>query len=97
MMIYIKKSGYLQKECGEYIYLNGTKVYSQQELHHNDRLIFGTNTAFLVKIPGENMIEQEVPMELDWEFAQKELMSKLEKNKKLEFEQYEQAKSQEGG
>ena len=43
------------------------------------------------------MIEQEVPMELDWEFAQKELMSKLEKNKKLEFEQYEQAKSQEGG
>lgn len=35
-------------------------------------------------------------MELDWDFAQKELMSKLEKNKKLEFEEFEKAKSQEG-
>jgi len=48
------------------------------ELHHNDRLIFGT------------------PQELNWDFAQKELMNKLEKNKKLEFAEYEKAKSQEG-
>ena len=67
------------------------------ELHHNDRLIFGTNTVFLVKLPGkEEQGEQDLPMELDWDFAQKELMSKLEKNKKLEFEEYEKAKSQEG-
>ena len=67
------------------------------ELHHNDRLIFGTNTVFLVKIQGkEEQGEQDLPMELDWDFAQKELMSKLEKNKKLEFEEFEKAKSQEG-
>lgn len=60
-------------------------------------MIFGTNTVFLVKIPGkEDIGEQDLPIELDWDFAQKELMSKLEKNKKLEFEEYEKAKSQEG-
>jgi hypothetical protein len=53
--------------------------------------------VFLVKIAGkEEQGEQDLPMELDWEFAQKELMSKLEKNKKLEFEEFEKAKSQEG-
>lgn len=72
-------------------------MFSSLELHHNDRLIFGTNNVFLVKIPGkEDQCDQDLPSELDWDFAQKELMSKLEKNKKLEFEEYEKAKSQEG-
>lgn len=66
------------------------------ELNHNDRLIFGTNNVFLVKIPGKEEPEHDLPAELDWDFVQKELMSKLEKNKKLEFEEYEKAKSQEG-
>ena len=42
-----------------------------------------------MKIQGkEEQGEQDLPMELDWDFAQKELMSKLEKNKKLEFEEF---------
>ena len=54
------------KECCEFIFLNGSPITGTTTLSHNDRLIFGTTTTFLVQIPGE-AIEQ--GPEIDWEFA----------------------------
>ena len=67
------------------------------ELKHNDRLIFGTNTIYLVKIP--NKIEHadpDLPVEIDWEFAQKELLSKIEKSRKHEYDELEKIRQTEG-
>jgi len=35
-------------ECGEFIFVNGTQIFEKIKLNHNDRLIFGTTTTFLV-------------------------------------------------
>lgn len=66
-------------------------------MKHNDRLIFGTNSIYLVKIPDQaENVDSELPNELDWEFAQKELLSNIEKTKKIEFEHLEKIRELEG-
>lgn len=66
-------------------------------MKHNDRLIFGTNSIYLVKIPDQaENTDSELPSELDWEFAQKELLSNIEKTKKIEFEHLEKMRELQG-
>jgi hypothetical protein len=59
-------------------------------LNHNDRIVFGTSSIFLVKIPSKAMETSGEPIEYDWEYAQKELMAKVNKEKNGRFEQSEQ-------
>ena len=40
-----------KSDLNDFIYLNGELILSKTEIFHNDRLILGTNTHFLVKIP----------------------------------------------
>lgn len=56
--------------CSEYLYVNGQKVFEKVRLGHLDRIIIGTSTVFLFKIPGEenNLIESNI----DYEFAMQE-------------------------
>ena len=44
-----KVSDFFQKENGEYIFVNGDKCFEKTPLKHNDRIIFGTNTIFVLK------------------------------------------------
>lgn len=58
-----------------------------------DRIVFGTNSTFLVIIPnGKQRGGEVLPKEIDWEFAQEEISKKSEKlinknahNKELEL------------
>ena len=73
--------------------MNGDKTFMRKELFHNDRIIFGTNSIFLIKIPYMAITYSE-GVEIDWEFAQKEVMSKENKiihmeNERLEIERIE--------
>ena len=72
-----------QENIKNYLHLNGNKVDQRVELKHNDRVIIGTQGAFLIKIPG-TAPRPDTPEEynIDWEFAQKELTNELEKFKK---------------
>ena len=80
------------EECAEYIFLNGERFSSRKNLYHNDRIIFGTNSIFLFKNPGK---EKESPNtnlnenDIDWEFAQKELVDTMNKLKKIQIEHSE--------
>lgn len=57
-------------ECGNYMFINGEKVYEKQELFNQDRIILGTNSTFLLIIPNAKSREGiEIPAEIDWEFA----------------------------
>jgi len=79
------------RECGEQLYVNGQKIYEKKELNHNDRIIIGTNSTFLLKLPGH---EDESPNadklrdeQLDWEFAQSELIALMDEEKKLKLDE----------
>lgn len=70
------------------------------ELAHNDRIIIGTNTTFLVKYPGN---EDESPnanrindTEVDWEFAQTELVEALNKDSKIKLDEGDKEREIEG-
>lgn len=69
------------------MFVNGDKVYDTVELQNQDRLIFGTNSTFLVVIPGGEPRHDKLPNVVDWEFAQEELNSKYDKRKKEEEEE----------
>jgi hypothetical protein len=57
-------------------------------LYNKDRIIFGTNSTFLLNIPeGEVRPDNEAIGEIDWEFCQNEMSSKNNKLKKDEEEQ----------
>ncbi|KAL4504232.1 hypothetical protein ABPG72_021070 [Tetrahymena utriculariae] len=69
-----------EESCSEYIHLNGERVNKQIELYHMDRIVFGTNSTFLVIIPNGKQRDGDVlPKEIDWEFAQEEISKKSEK------------------
>ncbi len=57
--------------------VNGEKVFEEKELFHNDRLILGTNSFFLLKYPGAELLSPNKTKgeEFDWEFAQAELVA----------------------
>ncbi|CAD8078169.1 unnamed protein product [Paramecium primaurelia] len=67
------------KECGDFIFVNGSPITGPTLLHHNDRIIFGTTTTFLVQIPGSEQVEQ--GPEIDWELAQQEMQKKEEEKR----------------
>lgn len=65
----------ISNESSEFLFVNGIKVLSEQELFHNDRVIFGKSSAFLLQIPGGPTRNNEVIPEITWEFAQTELIN----------------------
>ena len=82
-----------ESEAIKYIYINGQKLKSQdgQILKNKDRIIFGTNTImiFMEKSDGKDIFE------IDWECAQTEFQTELEKQKKVEEEENEKKKKEE--
>mmetsp|Transcript_46333 Transcript_46333/g.79913 ORF Transcript_46333/g.79913 Transcript_46333/m.79913 type:complete len:1029 (-) Transcript_46333:99-3185(-) len=60
------------------VLVNGKAVQAncEQELHHNDRLAFGTNIIFKVSVPAERT-DQEDDTLIDYEFAMKEINNDL--------------------
>jgi flagellar biosynthesis GTPase FlhF len=75
------------EECGEYIYCNGAKVFEERELFNNDRIIFGTNSTFIFKNPGFESEEQVKDSDIDWEYAQTELVDTMNKEKKINLDE----------
>jgi hypothetical protein len=80
------------EECAEYIYLNGERLLQKKQIFHHDRLIIGTNSIFLFKYPGRETESPNATVDendIDWEFAQKEISSTMNKLKKMQNEQSE--------
>ncbi|EGR27406.1 kinesin motor domain protein [Ichthyophthirius multifiliis] len=77
--------------CQDYIHVNGNKVGEKIRLFNNDRIIFGTNSTFLIIIPGEQDRNNGkiIPKDIDWEFAQDEISKNIELNNNQEQQQYE--------
>ncbi len=44
-------------------------MFEKIKLMHNDRVIFGTNSTFLVKFPGKQARDPGLPEDIDFEFA----------------------------
>lgn len=73
-------------------------------MHDKDRLIFGGTACFKVKIPQEEaeiygMNEKESKKdfdEIDWEYFQKELMAKVDSEKKKKEEIVEKEREKQG-
>jgi hypothetical protein len=42
----------MEQECGDYLFVNGEKCFEAKEIFHLDRIIFGTESAFLLVVPG---------------------------------------------
>ena len=59
--------------------MNGEKCFKKQEVFHLDRIIFGTGSAFVLKVPDGKPRSDNLPAEIDWEFAQEEITSKVDK------------------
>lgn len=61
----------VERECGEYLILNGDKVFEKCQLYNQDRLILGSNSAFLIIIPNGDVRPgfENLPKAIDWEFA----------------------------
>lgn len=57
-----------QDDVCDYLFLNGKKVSQEVEIKMNDRIVIGTNSAFVVKLPGE-LPRSGTPDEIDWEFT----------------------------
>lgn len=81
------------KDAKNYIYLNGKKMESDEGvvLHSKDRIIFGTNTTlmFLSQSDGKDLYE------VDWESAQMELQTEIDRQQKAEKEENERKKAEE--
>ena len=82
------------------MYINGQKVHHATELFHNDRIIIGTNAIFLMKYPGKEDISPNLQKvkenDLDWEFAQAELIDTMDREKKIRLEELEKSRKREG-
>lgn len=68
-------------------FINGQLVGESTRLFHEDRLVLGSNSTFLILLPGEERrIGPDIPGEIDWEFAQEEMYKhkKAEQNEKEE-------------
>lgn len=68
-------------------------MYNETELFHNDRIIIGTNAIFLFKYPGKEDVSRNGQkinaQELDWEFAQAELIATMDQEKKIQMQELE--------
>ena len=69
-------------------------------MFHNDRIIIGTNAIFLLKYHGKEDVSPNTQkikdQELDWEFAQAELIDTIDREKKSKLEQLESLRKKEG-
>ena len=72
----------IDEKASRFLFVNGKRVEKEIELHHLDRIIIGTSTLFLFKIPGESSTLKE--SELDYEFI-------LEEKSKMDEEELEKA------
>lgn len=74
-------------------------MYNETELFHNDRIIVGTNAIFLFKYPAKQDISpnnQKIKtQELDWEFAQAELIATMDQEKKVKLDEMEGVRQKE--
>ena len=73
-------------------------MLEKKTLDHNDRVVFGTGSAFLFKHPGKETKSRNAKFaetDLDWEFAQSEIVDKIEKTRRIKFEQFELEKKAE--
>eukprot|EP01022_Parablepharisma_sp_SALTPOND_P026598 TRINITY_DN64469_c3_g1_i1.p1 TRINITY_DN64469_c3_g1~~TRINITY_DN64469_c3_g1_i1.p1 ORF type:complete len:908 (+),score=152.19 TRINITY_DN64469_c3_g1_i1:1717-4440(+) len=87
-------------ECAENIFINGKKIEGKTVLQHRDRIIFGTNSAFLFKDPtkaeskDEPDVEYETIMQEKYEKTEQLAMElnakKEEEEKKAEYERLKQ-------
>ena len=82
------------------MYVNGQKITGATKIYHNDRIIFGTNSIFVLK---DHEKENESPnkdkikvSEIDWEFAQTELVDTMNKEKKIKLEEMSKEREKEG-
>lgn len=53
--------------------LNGQPLKEKKSLHHNDRVLFGSNNLFVFLNPANTATSPDTPEKVDWEFAQEEL------------------------
>lgn len=70
----------LDEKSSRFLFVNGKKVEEKRVLNHFDRIIIGTSTMFLFKIPGESSVYKE--SEVDYEF----FLEEKSKNDELEIE-----------
>ena len=60
----------------------------RKELSDLDRVIFGTSTTFLIRLPTNGKISKEAQIEdreIDWEFCQTERYNFIEQQEKKQF------------
>jgi len=75
-------------DCCENIFVNGKKISEEVKLNHRDRIIFGTNSAFLFNDPAkaesqeEPEIDFEMIMQEKFEQSEKKIVDNLEKDTK---------------
>jgi len=79
-------------ECMDTIFVNGIKIKGKTQLQHMDRIVFGTNSAFLFKDPSKIEKGKENEAEVEFETIMKEKYDKseaaqVEQNQKKEEEQ----------
>jgi hypothetical protein len=70
----------IDERASRFLFVNGKRVESEIELHHLDRIIIGTSTLFLFKVPGESSTLKE--SDLDYEF----ILDEKSKNDEEELE-----------
>jgi len=83
----------IDETCSEYLFVNGQKVTSPTVLSHFDRIIIGTSTVFLFKVPGTES-ELKEP-DLDYEFAMQEKTDAQQANMEKQLPPQTQAQMQE--
>ena len=63
-----------EKDCR--ILVNGDTITSETELHHNDRLVFGSTQLWVFQNPKEKGIESKKYPPITYEYAQEEIAAK---------------------
>jgi kinesin family protein 13 len=88
-----------EDEQGDFnCFINGQLVAEPTRMFHEDRVVLGSNSTFLILLPGEDRrIGPEITGEIDWEFAQEEMYrhKKAEKNEKEEEQHEKELKQRE--
>jgi len=81
-------------ESGDQLFVNGNRVSEEKELFHNDRVVVGVGSVFVFKHPGKENISPNATLvkeeEIDWEYAQAELVATMDQEKKKKMKESEQ-------
>ena len=93
-----------EKSAASNTFLNGKCLLTLMKnnevvkLNDLDRIIIGTSTTFLIRLPFEGVINEERILddkEIDWEFCQMEKFNTLEKTEKKKMEELDMEKEKE--